>query len=206
MKGLVLRTKDLASLLRLLQLSGQSGMLFVRPPEENDGEAWVAQCQLDDGIVTMCRIIAKSDGRVVMSNEAALQWLMRLGTLQWLLDEKSIPQENPVPRQITQSEKTPIQSLEQSGQHPLSPWSPVSAQREGSRVERSPANPPVSQSVPTRTSRMWRGTESGVREHRQVWLLVDGQHNIEEIAQLLHKPLLVIVKILADLKSGGFIQ
>jgi hypothetical protein len=194
-------TKDLASLLRLLQLSGQSGMLFLKPLAENDGEAWVAQCQLDEGIVTMCRIIIKSDGHVAMTNEPALQWLMRLGTLQWWLDEKQIVQTNSMPRPTTQSLKQPEWPA-------LEPWSPVSAQSEGLRVERSPAGPSDSQIIPLRTLRRWQATEGDgiMREHRQVWLLIDGQRDAEEIAQLLHKPLLAILQILADLRSYGFIQ
>jgi hypothetical protein len=202
------RTKDLASLLRLLQLSGQSGMLFLRPPEENDGEAWVAQCQLDEGIVTMCRIIMKSDGRVAMTNEPALQWLMHLGTLQWWLDEKQIAQANSTSWPTTQAEKPTTQPLGPTEWPAPAPWSPVSAQSEGSRVERSAANLPASQVVPVRTLRRWQATEGDgiMREHRQVWLLIDGQRDVEEIAQLLHKPLLAVMKTLAELRSNGFIQ
>jgi hypothetical protein len=197
------RTKDLASLLSLLQLSGQSGMLFLRLPEENDDKVWVAQCQLENGIVTMCRVITTSDGRVAMSNEAALQWLMRLGTLQWRLDEKQIPPANAISQPTAQSETSTPQSF---GQAPLQ-WSPVFTLRDGLHIENSPASFSASQSIPMRAVHTWRATESGVaaREQRQVWLLVDGQRSIEEIAQLLHKPLSVVMKILADLKLGGFI-
>jgi hypothetical protein len=64
-------TKDFASLLQLLDLSAQSGILVV----EREGETWQAVLPLRDGKPLSCRIVDIPSGRTLLSGDQAINWL-----------------------------------------------------------------------------------------------------------------------------------
>lgn len=188
-------TKDLNSLLQLLQVSEQSAVLHIEPPEIT-GEAWYARLTLVGGNVTMCQVLRMRDEVLLSNGPAALRWLTTLGKLSYEEEKQSPPG-------LVQ------QLLPPSPQnHP-----PVSHDEEGLSAK---TLQPFIQAVqenrragkPRRTA---LGEREGVvasieREHRQVFLLVDGLHTLEEIAELLHKSPDRIRQVLADLYRQGLIE
>ena len=88
-------TKDITALLRLLWTSKQSGMLAVEPFEQH-GSSWQGLFHLDKGTVKSCVVRNKADGRVLLSNDEAIHWLISQGKLNWNLEE-NVHQQNPPP-------------------------------------------------------------------------------------------------------------
>ena len=88
-------TKDLASLLQILQTSRASGELWVTPLElEQNKVPWQGRLQLLDGHINACQVQNMLNRQVLLRNEEALQWLMNSqhGKLEWSLGE-----DNPSP-------------------------------------------------------------------------------------------------------------
>ncbi len=186
-------TKDLSSLLQLLKVSEQSAVLRIEPPEIT-GEAWYARLTLIGGDVMMCQIRRVRDEALLAEGPDALHWLTTLGRLSY----------------------EEIQNLPRPVETPSSPLQrqlPVS--NDGGQVSGEVLRPfmrAVQENIragkPQRTA---LGEREGVvtimgREHRQVFLLVDGRHTPEEIAGLLHKSPDRIRQILADLSRQGRIE
>lgn len=172
-------TKDFASLLELLSVSGQSGMLIVEQPEY-EGIPWQAQLTLVEGKVTSCLLCNKVAGRVLLRDAEVTRWLSAQGKLYWRLEE------------IAQNQ------AEQLSQATVSP----------STDTVFPAQPaPRFITAPYRTPRGMQVAmdRSWSREHRLVFALVDGRRTIAEIAALLHKPPEQVVQVLNDLRAGGLI-
>jgi hypothetical protein len=172
-------TKDFASLLELLSVSGQSGMLIVEQPEY-EGIPWQAQLTLVEGKVISSLLSSKADGRVLLRDAEVIRWLSAQGKLYWRLEEDA---------------------QNQAGQLPQAAVSP-------SPDAVFPAQPvPRFTTVPYRTPRGTQIAmdRSWSREHRLVFALVDGHRTITEIAALLHKPPEQVVQALNDLRAGGLI-
>ncbi len=80
-------TKDLARLLQLLSVSGQSGLLRLEPLlSDGDREPWHAHLILVEGEVITCQVLSKVDGQELVSGSPALEWLKGLGVLSWSLE------------------------------------------------------------------------------------------------------------------------
>jgi len=85
-------TKDLARLLQLLSVSGQSGLLRLEPLEpDRERESWHAHLILAEGEVITCHVLSKVDGHELASGSAALESLKGLGALSWSLEEMPDP-------------------------------------------------------------------------------------------------------------------
>ncbi len=180
-------TKDITALLRLLWTSKQSGMLFVEPIEQQ-GLSWQGLFHLDKGSVKSCVVRDKADGRILLSNDEAIRWLVSQGKLNWNLEEDAPPPTLSVPL-LSPPEKEP------------------SHQRSGEYTQ--PVLAPQAQltSIPKRTQ---KGDALPLhafasREHRQVFTLVDGRRTIEEIIYLLHKSPAAVLAILQELQAAGLI-
>jgi hypothetical protein len=180
-------TKDITALLRLLWTSKQSGILFVEPLEQQ-GLSWQGLFHLDKGAVKSCVVRNKADGRVLLSNDEAIRWLISQGKLNWSLEEDSQPQNPSVPL--------------------LPPPEEVHNNR-GSDEYARPIFPPKHQldSIPKRTQKgeALPLNAFASREHRQVFTLVDGRRTIEEIIYLLHKSPTAVLAILQELQTAGLI-
>ena len=180
-------TKDITFLLRLLHTSKQSGILFVESPGQ-DALPWQGEFQLRQGMVLSCLVRNKADGRVLLNNHEALNWLTRQGRLSWRVEEDAqspglLPQVAPPGEQ------------EQRGEREAEDPPPPAQWRNQYRA------------VPQRTQKgkMVPVNAFASREHRQVLTLVDGQRTVEEIVQLLHKPPDAVIRILQELQASGFI-
>jgi hypothetical protein len=65
-------------------------MLIVEAPGTYESP-WLGQFQLDNGTVISCLLRNKADGRVVLANDAALQWLTNQGKLAWHMEGSTDP-------------------------------------------------------------------------------------------------------------------
>ena len=175
-------TKDFASLLELLSVSGQSGTLIVEQPDY-EGTPWQAQLMLVEGNVTTCLLRSKVDGRILLRDAEATRWLSTRGKLYWNLEESSQDPITPLP-----------QAIAGPSTDPALPSQPAQTAQWFTIIPRR--TPRGEQAV---MSRAWS------REHRLIFALIDGRRTITEIAALLHKPPDHVVQVLNDLRAEGFI-
>ena len=186
-------TKDLTSLLQLLKVSEQSTLLRIELPEPKGGE-WYALLSLVKGDVTRCQVLRVKDESLLFDGPAALRWLITLGRLSYEEIASPLGFIRPVPPPPP-TQPLVSKHVEQGGAE--------SMQQFMRAVQKS-----VRTGKPQRTA---RGNHEGgavitEREHRQVFLLVDGLHTPEEIADLLHKSPDRVRQILADLQQQGRIE
>jgi hypothetical protein len=218
-------TKDLASLLQWLSVSGQSGILHLEPlGSVGASEAWHARLVLTAGEIISCDVLSKIDGRVLLGGSEALQRLTGMGALSWNLEEGTgaapylRQSSGPVagsPQELSRNaglSSDPIPNIESSpGPSPAQPYGPELAANgpAGGPVPpafaqgRSPGVP-----IPRRTVRGEHTVvdSSWPREYRLVLSLVDGHRIAGEIAALLHKAPDAVAQVLSDLESMGFIE
>ncbi len=155
-------------------------------------------------MVTSCVLLSKADGRVVLRDEEALAWITRQGKLEWQMEDEAEALAPP-----TLPPQTPPR---------LPPPGPGLARedhvyREEYTYEEGPLPAPLTVGksqlaiIPQRTEkgRFVPGNTLTSREHRQILGLVDGQRNVQEIAQLLHRPADFILRVLQELQAAGFI-
>jgi len=195
-------TKDLTFLLRLLQSSKQSGILFVEAPEQDgaNDSSWQGQFQLENGVVKFCKVLDTRKGSVLFINDEAINWLISQGRLKWRIVEEDIqPLIKMLPASSMPSNPTPST---------IQPYERIQVDRQSTdSMQASLLWEKRRREVFQRTL---RGNSALVnafpsRDHRQVFALVDGRRNIEEIVQLLHKPPDVILRLLQELYMAGFI-
>jgi hypothetical protein len=173
-----MRTKDFGSLLQLLQLSQQSGLLLVTSSEE----AWQARLQLQEGIPKSCHIMLLPNMAVVMSGQKAIEWLAHRGELEWFLEELADP-----------PEKKPVFStpdVKRSERQPLS--------------DAATSSSVFSMRVPYRLTHAI--DQSWSREVKRAFALIDGKRTVETIAALLGKRVEEMRPILHQLVSKGLIH
>ena len=180
-------TKDIISLLRLLQTSKQSGKLFVEPPKQNES-SWQGQFRLEKGVLKSCLVYNKTDGRVLISNEEAVRWLTSQGRLDWRLEEDTQILDSLSPSLLQGAEAKKSQRHDEE----ILPSSVWKTQLGG---------------IPQRTQ---QGINAPVdsfisRDHRQIFALVDGRRTIGEIIKLLHKPPYFVIRIIQELHASGLI-
>jgi hypothetical protein len=200
-------TKNLEHLLRLLQVSRQSGLLIVEPPEQ-ERALWQGQFWLVEGTIRTCQIYQMSDMRVVLRNDDAIRWLIAQGRLSWRMEEgeqgpSTILPALPQPGGNTKHEsEIDLVSRETISSGPRETIS--SGPRE--TISSGPQERVVW--VPQRTARGAQivAQSLGSFEHIQVFTLVNGQNTVEGIARLVRKPPGNILRILYDLRSAGLIK
>ena len=218
-------TKDLASLLQLLNVSGQSGILHLEPlGSVGANEAWHAQLVLTAGEIISCDVLSKIDGRLLHGGPEALQRLTGMGALSWNLEEgtgvapylrqssrpvAASPQGAPGNVGLSSDPRPNIESG--PGPSPAQPYGPDLA---ATGPVGGPVPPAFAQGrppgapVPRRTVRGEHAVvdSSWPREHRLVLALVDGHRTAGEIAALIHKAPDAVAQVLSDLESMGFIE
>ncbi len=218
-------TKDLASLLQLLSVSGQSGILHLEPLGSVAGsEPWRAQLVLTAGEIISCDVLSKIDGRVLLGGSEALQRLTGMGALSWNLEEgtgaaPSLRQSSrPVagsPQELSRNvglssdprpniESGPGPSPAQPNRPDLAATGPVGGPVPPAFAQGRPPGVPI----PRHTVRGEHAVvdSSWPREHRLVLALVDGHRTADEIAALIHKAPDAVAQVLSDLESMGFIE
>jgi hypothetical protein len=180
-------TKDITFLLRLLQTSKQSGVLFVEPFGQQE-VSWQGLFHIENGVVQSCFLRRKADGQIALRDEEALRWLTTQGKLEWRLDEHAHFPGAPLPA-------FPAREEQRSVQRPV-PALPPPVLR-GNQLGTIPQRTQKGKVVPVNAL--------ASRDHRQVFALVDGQRTIEEIVYLLHKPPEAVIQMLEQLRAIGLI-
>lgn len=184
-------TENLPDIFHLLEASAQSGMLTLTPAKDIAYSSWQATCLLQEGKLRALKICRTADGTLFLGDSAALHWLYQQKGVYWYF--KELPPEalpTSVPRSVAREHMYSMQDTR--------PY----------RLNR----PSVfgMESIPQRTS---LGAQQGAalyewsREHRIVFLLVDGTRSKADILRLL--PAMYgsyIDQILIDLKSAGLIE
>ena len=175
-----MNTNDFGSLLWILDMSRQNGVVHVELPKAQrteEGEPWLARLYLVEGHVVECHVHSQVDGRKLLSDGEAMHWLARWGQRQlaWSLEVFT-------PRQTTP--------------HPV--------------LHPAPAGllPPASQvKPPQRIVEAEQGViRSWPRKHRQIFALVDGTRSVGQIAAMLKAPPAIVEEIVNDLQSLGVIR
>jgi hypothetical protein len=209
-----MHTKDLASLLQLLDLSGQSGRLIIQPPGTTEGEGeWVAILRLAEGTVVSCQIQRSVDGVTLSHGQVAMQWLMGLGQLTWTLEEEPVRPLSP------QSSETGWQQNRIGQRSQPLPSQPDWQQNTGTQRSQSLSSQnnrwPQNEQIPQQNGGYYipQRTAGGAmpingqwsREQRMVFALIDGRRSLIEIAQLLRRSPQVVEQIMYELRVAGWI-
>lgn len=184
-------TENLPDIFHLLEVSAQSGTLTLTPAKDEANSPWQAICLLREGKIIEIKVRQAADGAILLGEAAALDWLCKQKGVYWHFKE------------------LPPEALSALAARPTA--------RENTRrvpEARPPQRrPPFAfgmESIPRRTP---LGVQLGVppyqwsREHRTVFLLVDGARSKAEILRLLPVTFgAYIDQILMDLKSAGLIE
>ena len=134
-----------------------------------------------------CVVIDSKTGHIQFTNDDAIRWLMAQGKLDWRIEEYG----------------------QASIQPPTQP-----PPRNSTDVYQSDTDLQLTQLWEKKRKDIFQRTKRGnttpcgcfTRDHRQVFALVDGRRTTEEIVQAIRKPPAVILRLLQDLLSEGFIS
>lgn len=181
-----MNVNDLTSLLWILKMSRQSGIVLIELLGRKETETsvpWQACLQLIVGKAVSCRIYSKIDGRVLFPDEEAMHWLIRWEKREfaWMA--------------LTPEQARALLLLHQPSQVALLP---PPKRQEGNIIP-----PGRGTAIPqplTLAMRSWP------RNHRRVFALIDGKRSVEQIATLLKLSPKSIEAILKDLSTMGFLQ
>jgi hypothetical protein len=186
--------ENLLHLLNLLEISGQSGVLSCSPSANIEYASWQASLLLSEGKVREVKVYQTAGGNLVFEERTAFEWLKLQKGLYWQLKEAhsgASPTHlaSPIGQEATRM---------LPGSHPY-------------RLERSPATNP--DMVPRRTLEGMRLGIQGVpshawtREHRTIFMLIDGIHSRAGLLRLLPASFEKhIDTILSDLRLAGLIE
>lgn len=109
-------------LVHMLEETRKSWVVNIETEETDSEKPWQAQLSFVDGIVTLCHVWSKADGRSLFTDGGAIGWLTSLPSLRWTLEGL-----------------TPQQALPQAGNgsqavRSLSPWVPHRSRQVEQRV------------------------------------------------------------------------
>ena len=183
-------TKNLASVLQVLNLSRQNGVLQINPLQGSD-TVWYAFLILNNGIATGCQIVSDT-GTLLRDGPEALLWLTSQNELSW--------------------------SLALPGSSPSRESSSILSQQNYRGNTHATEDTAFARILPTQTGtatgklrRTALGKQLGSnaiqsRTQRHIFNLIDGRKTPEEIAELLHKTPTEVRQVLNDLYIRGFIE
>ncbi len=187
-------TENLPHVLNLLEISAQSGTLSLTPAIDKEQSSWQATGILREGKLSELKLRRTSDGNILLGDSAALEWLKKQKGMYWqfkILPPEALPVQRRLSIEEEVTQKTPIA-------HPYN-------------LRHAPVSIP--DSIPRRT---FLGANLGVegvpahmwsREHRTVFLLIDGARSKGEILRLLPTSFDHLIDlILGDLKAAGLIE
>ncbi len=183
------------TMLQVLAQRQHSGQLEAEIPGRERGEIYRAVIFLEKGKIRSCALIDRS-GRVVQEGQAVLQTLFRAGDLTWTVSAA----QPPLPSQPTPMSPSmpgmPFQPMPTSPSMPAAPF---------------PGPPPApapfaGYAGAPRPVRLLNQPGSGwPRRWTQVFLLVDGGRDSQQIALVLGLSTQEVVQILQELLAVGAI-
>lgn len=194
-----MKTNDYVSLLWILKMSRQNGVVHVELPKAKRiemGEPWRARLHLVEGRVVKCYVHSQVDGRRLLSDDEAMRWLAQWGQceLAWSPEVFTLYQTAPHPvlRPAPAGLLPPARHIEPP-QRASQPAGLLPAARQDA--------------PPQRIVQVGQGLlRSWPRKHRQVFALVDGKRSVGQIAAMLKLPRTVVEEIVNDLQSLGVIR
>ena len=209
-----MNTNDFASLLWILDMSRQNGVVHVELPgaqRTEKGEPWRARLYLVEGYVVACHVHSQVDGRRLFSDGEAMRWLAEWGQreLAWSLEvftlHKTAPRPAPADPLPPPRHVAPAQRVSQPADLPTparygSPPHHV-AQPEG-LLQLARQNTPPQRIVQAEQSVI----SSWPRKHRQVFALVDGKRSVRHIATILKLSPADVEVVVNELQSLGVIR
>ncbi len=175
-------TIDLATILQLLREFRRSGILQAELPSGLPRFKHPCQVviELSQGEVVSC-FVKGTKGQTLLVDHEALQTVSTLGKLNW---------------EFNQSPTTPAASASQ-----VSVSSPQASRATSPPTSAYPHSP-----IPWRLrSVSVAGASNWPPLHRQTFVLVDGNRNVEQIAAILLQPVYIVEGVLQDLRSIGVI-
>lgn len=184
-------TENLPDIFHLLEVSTQSGLLTLTPTKDGVNSPWQAICRLREGKISELTIRRATDDTILLREAAALDWLSTQKGVYWHF--KEVPPEAlsaPTPGPMTRESMRSIPNAQFSQLRPPSALG--------------------TEYIPRRTPlgvRLGVPPDKWPREHRTVFLLVDGTRSKAEILRLLPATFGVSIdQILVDLKSAGLVE
>ncbi len=218
LRGHLVNTNDFGSLLWILDMSRQNGVVHVELPKAQrteKGEPWLARLYLVEGHVVECHVHSRVDGRKLLSDGEAMHWLAQWGQRQlvWSLEvftpRQTTPHSvlHPAPVGLLPPARTvvPLQQVSQLADLPP----PAQYSSPPHRITQPIGLlPPASQvKPPQRIVQAEQGViRSWPRKHRQTFALVDGKRSVGQIAAMLKQPPAFVEEIVNDLQSLGVIR
>ena len=171
-----MNTNDFASLLWVLKMSRQNGVVHVELPKAERtemGEMWRAHLHLVEGHVAACHVLNLVDGRKLLSDDEALRWLAGWGQRELAWSREAFTLHKTAPRPAPAD--------------PLPPPRHVAPPQRIVQAEQSVIN-------------------SWPRKHRQIFALVDGKRSVRHIATILKLSPADVEVVVNDLQSLGVIR
>ena len=182
----------LTQLLRAFHISEQNGTVHLEPLQTTGEEPWLAYLHMKQGEVTSCYIHSKKDGRVLLQNIRALQWLNTKEGFVWTLGEDAPSVSNSaVPRLLNKPRVVETDSLSVLQQPETSQKMVVMHDPLEKRKASTTWTPQrMQESIPTTLP----------RTYVHIFALVDGQRSSEQISALLHISPERVLAILQELQ------
>jgi hypothetical protein len=121
-KGSSVYNSTFTELVQMLKEMRKSWVVNIETEEIGSKKPWQAQLSFVDGIVTVCHVWRKADGRSLFTDGGAIGWLTSLPSLRWTL-------EGPTPQQALPQAGNGSQAVLSS-----SPWVPQRLRQVEQRV------------------------------------------------------------------------
>jgi len=80
-----MHTSTFTELVQMLKETQKNCVVNIETEETGSEKPWQAQLSFVDGIVTVCHVWYKADGRGLLTDGEAVRWLTNLPSLRWTL-------------------------------------------------------------------------------------------------------------------------
>jgi len=87
-----MHTSTFTELVQMLKETQTNWVVNIETEETGSEKSWQAQLSFVDGIVTVCHVWRKADGRSLFGDVGAINWLKNLPSIRWTL-ERPTPHE-----------------------------------------------------------------------------------------------------------------
>jgi hypothetical protein len=88
-------TSTFTELVQILNETQKNWVVNIETEESGSETPWQAELSFVDGIVAVCHVWRKADGRSLLTDRKAIHWLTNLPSLRWTLEEPTPQQALP---------------------------------------------------------------------------------------------------------------
>jgi hypothetical protein len=89
-------TSTFTELVQILNETQKNWVVNIETEESGSEKPWQAELSFVDGIVAVCHVWRKADGRSLLTDRKAIHWLTNLPSLRWTLEgptpQQALPQ------------------------------------------------------------------------------------------------------------------